>query len=127
MGDAHTPEDVAAAAVRACQKIAGHFARLVGDAAMLALLERSLTLCAKTQPCLASAKRDPASSGEPPMWARLRVCLAGQEPQQTIETTVVLLATLLQLIARFIGDALVLSLLGELWPDVFLKSKKEKR
>lgn len=127
IGDARTPEDVAAAATRACRKIADHFARLVGKAGVRALFERSVTLTAKSVPWLADAMRAPASSADERSedeWASLRAALEAQKPKQAIETMVVLLATLLQLIARFIGNELVLSLLGELWPGVFPKDEK---
>lgn len=92
-----------------------HFANLIGVAGMHALFDRSLALARVEYPWLAAAVAAPTES----RWNRLQVCMDAQDPAVANEAAVELVATLLSLIGRFIGDEIVTKLLAEIWPDLF--------
>ena len=108
-----TTEQPALAAGRACEKLALHFANLVGSAGIQALFDRSIALARFEHPWLAVAAAPTESR-----WTRLQTCLDAQGPAVANDAAVDLVATLLALIGRFIGDELVTQLLNEIYPDV---------
>jgi hypothetical protein len=108
-------DDPAVGAARASEKLSAHFANLIGSAGMHALFDRSLALVRVEYPWLAAAIAAPTES----RWTRLQVCMDAQDPAVANEAAVELVATLLALVGRFIGDELVARLLTEIWPDLF--------
>lgn len=104
---------VAAGVERACKLLAHHLARLVGEAGIRALVERSLTLSRVQYPWLPGAR---TGTSDPP-WTTLRSALQAQPPDAALEGSVVLVATLLGLLGRLIGERLVLRLVLEVWPQ----------
>jgi len=108
---------VATEAVRACEQLSQHLARIIGEIGVRTLLARSAALTSARFSWLASAIPRTASAGSP--WAALRVAMEAQEPQTASEAFVDLLATFIELLGRLIGDALVARLLHELWPELF--------
>lgn len=108
---------VAADAVRACEQLSLHLARIIGEIGVRALLARSATLTSVRFPWLASAIPRTASADSP--WAALTVAMESQDPPTASEAFVDLLATFIELLGRLIGDALVARLLHELWPELF--------
>jgi hypothetical protein len=110
-------------AEKAWTKLAEHLSPLVGDAGVQALLERSLTLSRAKFPWLALPADAPAS--EPP-WVQLRACLDQQHPELAKAASLALLTTFLELLGRFIGEALALRLLCEVWPELVPETPPEK-
>ncbi len=106
----------AAAAARVCEELSEHLARVVGRSGIRALFDRSAVLTQAEFPWMAGAV---TRSPEPP-WARLCDCFAQQSPDVALECAVALVTTFVGLLSRFIGDELVVRLLHEVWPDVFL-------
>lgn len=113
VGDRRTAQAVAAGAVSACEKLCLHLARIVGETGIRALFDRSLTLSRSEFPWL------PAAGGASfaARWTELASALAGQPPAAALEAAVSVVATLIGLVGRFVGDDLTSRLLLELWPE----------
>ena len=109
-----SPESVSRAAERACERLALHFARLVGDTGVRAILARSLTTTRAAYPWLATAR----ATTNPP-WTILHDAMSRRPADESIAAFAVLFSTFAGLLGRFIGDDLTTRLLREAWPDVF--------
>lgn len=120
-GDERTPAEQAAATVRVCQDLSEHLSRIIGRAGVRGLLERSIILTQNDFPWLAEARSK--SPADPLAW--LPQCLEHQPPKVAFEASVALVTRFLDMLGRFIGDALVLRLLAEVWPDVFPPSAEK--
>ena len=118
--DAQSSEEVAADAAEAWMKLAQHLSPLVGDAGVLALLDRSLTLTRKSFQWLPTAEAVPRD----PPWTQLRDALEQQELNVAIEASVALMSTFIRLLGRFLGEALALRLLHEVWPEIATTQKE---
>ena len=113
--DANAPA-IAAAARRLCERFAEQLVPLIGDAGVAAICARSLRLTQRKVPGLGPIHAP--ASGEAP-FALLQLSLQQQEPAVATEAAVVLLATVSELLALFIGESLTTHLLCEAWPDDF--------
>jgi hypothetical protein len=113
VGELTTPDAVAAGAARACEKLCLHLAQIVGTTGIRALFDRSVTASRSEFPWL------PAASGAPfaARWTELATALAAQPPATALEAAAAVVATLVELLGRFIGDDLTLRILLELWPE----------
>lgn len=110
----HGARDLAAAAVRVYEKLAGSLSPIVGQAGVHALLSRSIHLVAAEHAPLAGvARADPASEA-----VSLQGSLEILEPEEITETAVALFATFTGLLASLIGDALTSRLLAGAWPEI---------
>jgi len=114
-GDSST--QVAASAVRACEQLTYHLARLVGEVGIRTLIARSVVLTCARFPWLANTVPGTVSAESP--WASLRAAMELQDPQIASEAFVDLLSTFVELLGRLIGEGLVVRLLHEVWPEVF--------
>jgi hypothetical protein len=112
-GEATGSADGAAVAIRACDKLHRHLARIVGDEGIRALIGRTLSVGRLTYP---SAPRSDGVSVD--VGATVGAYLEAQPPDLASEASVHLIATLIGLVAKFIGDGLTLRLLRELWPEI---------
>lgn len=113
--------EVAAGAVQASEKLCAHLGRIVGPLGISTLFVRSLFLTRARFPWLVL---DP-HAGPEGRWQALRSCLEAQDADVAREASLSLVTHLLRLIAGFIGDALVLRLLAEVWPDDLPTRTKE--
>jgi hypothetical protein len=114
VGEVVTAAQLAVGAERACEKLHRHLSRVLGDDGVRALFSRSLALTTIAFPWL------PAPEGvhvDAP-WRHLCTQLETQPVATGLEATVQVIATLIGLVARFIGDGLTLRLLGEVWPAI---------
>lgn len=111
-GDPRSSEDAAEGARRICEKLTAHLSRLVGQAGILTLLSRSLTLTRATFPWIASV----GATSDDSRWQPLEVCLAAQEKDTAIEALTLFLVLFIDLLCRLMGDSLVARLLQEIWP-----------
>jgi len=111
--DAHA---VAAAALRAYERLAQELAPLIGEAGLNAVCARSVHLTQREFSWLAPA--DSAGPRDAP-FAHVRLSLEGQDPAVATDAAIAVLATLGELVASFIGDSLTTRLLREAWPDGF--------
>jgi hypothetical protein len=116
------PDRVAAHAVQQCEQLSLHLARLIGEIGTRTLLARSAVVTSARYPWLASAIPRTASADSP--WAALRAALESQDPHTASEAFVDLLTTFIELLGRLIGDALVASVLLEVWPELFPPTAK---
>lgn len=121
-GDGESSEQVAAGAAAAWKKLFEHLSPLLGNVGVRVLFGRSLTLTGAAFPWLATAVE--AAQKDAP-WVGLHACLAQQHLDRAIEASVALVTTFLGLLGRFIGEALTLRLLYELWPDIAPTTQKE--
>jgi hypothetical protein len=123
MGSTISSAEVAAGSVKIWEKLSNHFARLIGDTGSRTLLNRCVSVSSTNFPCLADARA--ASTSTDASWDVLSGCLARQDPAYAVEVFTGLFATFVELLGRFIGDALVSRVLHEIWPEVFPLSIKE--
>ncbi len=114
-GGATSAALVAAGVVSVCERMSAHLAPVIGDAGIHALLARSLTLTARRFTWLGVVK---TSTTERP-WLQLRALMADQPAEAANEAAVVLLATFIGLLGKFIGERLADRLVHAAWPAVF--------
>ncbi len=107
---------VAAAADQLWTRLAQRFGMLLGDAGIRAVQTRSLAIAVGRVPWLATA----AVTGE-----ALRTALAAQTTADALAGFAELIASLVALLGRFIGPALVRRVLHDLWPSVLERDEKE--
>ena len=120
-GDASSAAHVAGAAVRACEKLTTHVARLLGHAGIRTLLDRALALTRKSFPWIASIGPGTGES----RWAPLHASLLGTDPATGLAAFSMFIATFVELFGRLIGEPLVVRLLHEIWPEIFIGASKE--
>lgn len=104
---------VAVGAARACQMLAQHVSRLVGELGVRTLFDRSIHLASTSFVCLATAGN--AADG----FEVVRVCLEQEDPTTAVEAATHVLVTFVGLLERFIGPTLVANLMHEVWPAIF--------
>lgn len=110
---------IGAAARVLWSQLAERFARLIGDAGIRTLQERTWIECTATLPWLVI--ESPGARDGP----TLGVVLATRPPAEALAGVAALVTSLITLLARFIGGALVGHVLHELWSDVFPAVAKE--
>ena len=111
--DAHA---IAAAALRAYERLAQQVAPLIGEVGLNAVCARSVHLTRRDFSWLAPA--DPVEPRDAP-FTHVRMALERQEPAAATDAAIAVLATFGELLALFIGDGLTTDLLHEAWPDGF--------
>ena len=112
------------AAFRVCGKLRSSLLTLVGAVGYRSLISRALTLAKKETPSLAKVQVKEDGSLE---WTGALDLEQGMD--EDAKGGVVLVAKLLGLLVTFIGQALTLRLVRDLWPDAPFKginSKTEK-
>lgn len=113
-----TPRDTSAevgnpAAFWAIEKLGPHFSMMMGRGGFQALLTRALALAAAEVPWLTAVQVDADGELEGLTAAQTRV-----DVSDFCEGEVVLLAQLLGLLVAFIGPALTLRLINQIWPQL---------
>jgi len=122
-GDGSSKE-LAERATRACEQLARHLSRLLGNHGIRTLFDRCLIKAGVEFPWLANAKSVPGGKSDD-AWSALRTAMEHQDPDTTREAFVLLLSTFVGLLERLIGEGLVERLLHEVWPAVFLTQERE--
>jgi hypothetical protein len=118
---------IAARAVEACERLARHLARLMGETGSRALFNRSLLLTRARFPWIASVV---GTSGLPPgesSWTPLRRSMELQDPATAVEAYVELMSTFVRILGNLIGGPFVSRLLHEAWPEVIRRPAKDPR
>jgi hypothetical protein len=100
------------AALRASEKLRAHLSKLVGVAGFQALLARALALAKAEVAWLDAVRVQPDGSLE-----GFGETARKQDAHEARKGEVALLAQLLGLLVTFIGEALTLRLLQDVWPD----------
>lgn len=118
-GHGTSSPELADRAVQACERLATHLARLLGETGVQMLLKRSVVLASGQFPWLVA--EPPAETA----LATLRNAMEHQDRDAIIESFVGVLTTFVSLLERLIGEGLVERLLEELWPTVFTHAAKE--
>jgi hypothetical protein len=106
--------EVAAAVERICQKFFSRLAKVVSPAACQAFLSRALHIPRAEFPFLAGVRAGAAE----PLFEGLHASLKGIESSHVRAALEVVLGTLIDLLASFIGQGLTLGMLRELWPGL---------
>ncbi len=98
-------------------KLRPHLVTLIGNGGFRALLSRALALANEEVPWLRAVhvQADGGLEGLEELHAQLG-------PAEFLEGKVVLLAQLLGLLVAFVGPSLTSHLMGEIWPQVSLKT-----
>ena len=109
----------ALAALRVCEKLRGPLATLAGTAGFRSLLHRAVTLAKPKAPWLDELKLndDGSFNHTAEMEARLATVDAARGAAEVV-------AQLLGLLITFIGEALTLRLIQDVWPKAALKNLK---
>lgn len=110
-GEVDSPANIAAAVDQVWTKLRVHFTRLIGDAGVQAVLDRTISLARMRSAWLAPDD--------------LRSAFEHQSVEVGVTGFAELLWTFIGLLGRFIGHPLVGRLLREVWPDVFPSVLKE--
>jgi len=113
VGESRTSDAIAAGAASACEKLCRHLARIVGETGVRALFDRSVTMSRSEFLWLPIAEGTSFAA----RWNELATALARQPPAAALEAATRVVATLIGLVGRFVGDNLTLRLLQELWPE----------
>lgn len=122
VGSATSAQQLAAGLASSCERLTAHLSPVIGEIGMHAIFKRALVIAAVNFPWVAAA----TSTSPERDWATLRTVVEGQELDVAFAGAVSLLAHIISLLGRFIGDALAARLLHDLWPTVFVaKSPKE--
>ena len=102
-------------AFQACEKMRPNLATLMGNAGVRALLSRTLALANADLPWLRTVQvgADGSLDGLDELNGRVA-------PREMAEGGAVVFAQLLELLVAFIGDALTLRLVHEVWPKLSL-------
>jgi len=116
-GPPPSSKQIADRATQACERLSQHLSRLLGEAGVGMLWERSIVLASVAYPWLAAAKsRDIAA---------FNTAMASQSPDAAIDAFVAVLSSFVGLLERLIGEGLVQRQLDEVWPGVFFRDVKE--
>jgi len=113
-------ERIALAIEQVWVQLAHHFGRLIGAGGIQALQDRSVSVAAKRLPWLSV----PLHGSEVAAWSLVTVFERRPATEAVAELAHVM-DSLLTLLGRLIGDALVETILHEMWPDVFPRRAKE--
>lgn len=118
-GDADDSHQATERAVHACERLANHLSRLIGEAGVQLLLKRSIVRTGKQFSWLAAGP--PSES----TLLGLRKAMEQQDPETIADAFVAMLVTFVGLLERLIGEGLVTRLLEEVWPTVFANAAKD--
>ena len=104
---------VAAAASRAYDDLAQVLAPVIGDVGVAAMTDRALHLAARQYRWLPA--RDPGSADTP--YTQVVDALKRQDSTEAAAAAAAVLATILGLLATFLGEPLAARLVQQAWPD----------
>jgi len=115
-----TAEGAASGVLRVWARFAHRFGRLIGGGGIRALQDRSISVAAVRFTWLT-----PPPEGFGDDWQALRTAFESRTVTEGVAGFEEVVAALVALLGRFIGDALVGHLLHEMWPGVFPGDPKE--
>jgi hypothetical protein len=122
-GAGDSSKHVAERATQACEQLADHMSRLLGETGVQMLFSRSVTIASAQ---IAWLRGLASTTGQPTTtFSALRAAMDQQPPESITEAFVAILSTLVGLLKRLIGDGLVDRLLSEVWPSVFVDEAKD--
>ena len=116
---ADTSQHLAERAAAACEQLARHLARLLGNTGVQLLLKRSIMGASDQVPWLVTAT---ASAS---LTSGLRDAMQDRDPDAVAEAFVAVLSVFVGLLKRLIREGLVERLLDEVWPGVFTHAAKD--
>ena len=120
-GGGDSPKELANRAIEACERFVQHLSRLLGETAVDMLFARSVVLASHEHPWLRVPDQGLAAQGR----AALREALEQQQPAAIVSAFAAMLSALVGLLERLIGQGLVVQLLQEVWPTVFVPEAKD--
>jgi hypothetical protein len=107
------------AAFHVCEKLRPHLATLMGKAGFRAILARALVVTSAEIPWLKEVQVNVEGAMEG--WDKPA---AGVTTKESTESSVLLIAQLLGLLAAFIGSNLTLGLVRDVWPKLTIEDLK---
>ena len=111
VGDQTSSKEVADRATQACERLAKHFSRVLGETGVAMLLERSIMVASAEYPWLVAARSRDLTA--------FRAAMESQKPDVATAAFVAVLSAFVGLLERLIGEGLVHRLLDEVWPGLF--------
>ena len=114
---------VAAAASRAYDDLAKVLAPVIGDIGVAAMTDRALHLAARQYPWLPAP--EPGFADTP--FTQVIDTLKRQDPTEATAAAAAVLATILGLLATFIGEPLAARLVQQAWPDALSIADTEEK
>lgn len=109
------------AAFRVCDKLRASLSGLVGTRGFRTLMSRTLSLATSEFPWLGKVELD--ANGSPVMPDALE---KETGPHEAAQGGAALVTHLLELLATFIGEALTLRLVQQIWPKTALDDRKSR-
>ena len=107
VGDSNTPEDVAGAATRMCTELRVGLTRWVGAMGYRALIDQALLLARAEHPALGSLS---CHGGDEPV---ISAALRAHGAAEMTAGIVVLVATLIDLLSRIVGEEMAVELVNQ--------------
>ena len=117
----HTSEELTLAGVGVYTKLLVHLSSILGEAGTYALFRSSLRLT--PIPFLRELR-----AREPQLVLQaLTTELQHQEPDVVVKTSITIFTSFIELLATFVGEGVTLTLLRDIWPNVFADLPQEMR
>jgi hypothetical protein len=120
-GPAAGAEAIAAAAERAYDDLTRVLAPVIGDIGVNALTDRALHLAQREYPWLLVTREHKYVEAK---FSQIAVALKPQDPAVATEAAAAVLATILGLLATFVGEALGERLVRQAWPGLFQRQHR---
>jgi hypothetical protein len=120
-GGGRSSAERAATAERVYETMVRSLAPLIGALGVGSIFARSVRLASADFPCLAAVTSAQGPADDP--GAALRRCLQEQEPDAVAEIATAVFATFFALLTHFIGERLIMQIIGAAWP-IFEETKK---
>jgi hypothetical protein len=114
-----TPAQIGGAIDQVWAELLTHFGGLIGVAGMQVLQDRSVTIAAERLPWLSVPRHGSGVAS----WS-LSSVFARRPPSEAVGEFAHLMASLITLVGRLIGEAMVEQVLHQMWPEVFPWAKE---
>lgn len=115
--EARVPEEVAAAAQRLCTRLRAVLVRWIGSDGYDLLWQRALEQTKASHPALAQVRYEDSAKG-------IAASLRGHDAATVADSILALVAALVGLLGRVVGEGLAVRLVAQVWSDGKPESKR---